>query len=79
MPYAPYDPGPQRASPKSLAAVQAESKQAKAVIEDPDLPDQPPIAVNPGKTKNPFIKKISIAKWKVNAKEIAKKLTKSGM
>jgi hypothetical protein len=65
--------GPQRAAPKSLPAVEAEVKQTKAKMVDDGFLDQPPI-IKDVKPRHPFLKKISIKKWKVNANEMARKL-----
>jgi hypothetical protein len=59
--------GPQRAAPKSVAAINAEVTQAGIEIN-----------LSGKKKKNPFIDKLSINKWKVSPKSVIKQLTETG-
>ncbi len=79
MPY--IDPlmmPPQR-GPKSAAAIQAESNQAKAELEEVKGPATNSIhhKANVG-ARRPFLKKLSIHKWKMAPEEVYKKLVGEG-
>lgn len=76
MPYIdPLQMPPQR-GPNSARAVQAESNQAKAELEEVKQASKAnsiPHRANVGARK-PFLNKISIAKWKMAPEDIYKKL-----
>jgi hypothetical protein len=85
MPYIdPLQMPPQR-GPKSLHAVQAEAQQAEAALEEVEeevkaqaMPNAGISSRASGGVKRPFLKTISVFDWKVDPKEIAKKLSKVG-
>lgn len=80
MPYVDPTQMPPQRGPKSPRAVQAESNQAKAALDElevakrsPKMQGSVPSRASIGK-RNPFMKKISVFDWKVSPEDMAEKL-----